>query len=472
MQTSNPGHVAIVGSGPSGFYAAEALLAAHADTRVELIERLPVPFGLVRYGVAPDHQKLKEVARVFTALARNPRLRFVGNVAVGRDVSVDQLLDCYDAVIIASGAAGDRLMQVPGEHLAGSHPAGAFVGWYNSHPDHASHQFDLSGDTASIVGHGNVAIDLCRVLSKGAPALGTSDIAGHALAVLANAKIKHIHLIGRRGPAQMKFTAKELRELGELPDWDIAVDPDALNLNEASTVEMAQPRSAAAARNIQFLREMSQRPRGSGRVIEFHFLRSPVEILGDRAVEAITLGKNALTGEPFRQRTASTGESETIKTDLVFRSIGYAGEPFPGLPFDKSLGIIPHLQGRVLESGVPRARTYVTGWIKRGPTGIIGTNRADSIETVASLLADFSGRAPAKTTHTSLHDLLRAKNIHVTGFDEWLAIDAEELRRGATNGQVRSKIASIDELLAIGASGKRDLVLSHAHSSPPRPSLS
>ena len=473
MQVSTQRQVAIVGSGPSGFYAAEALLASGLDVAIDLIERLPVPFGLVRYGVAPDHPKLKEVTRVFTALANDSRLRFMGHVTVGRDVSVNELLECYDAVIVACGANSDRRMRVPGEELAGSHPASDFVGWYNAHPDHAAHVFDLSGSTATIVGHGNVAIDICRILAKGPTLLGSTDIAAHALETLARSEIHHIHLIGRRGPAQMKFTAKELRELGTLPGWDVVVEPDALVLDTASAYELAQPQSAVAARNVQFLREMSQRPRSNNRTIEFRFLRSPVELIGNGSVERLVLDKNMLSGEPFKQHTVATGETETIATSTVFRSIGYAGVPFPGLPFDASSGVIPNLQGRVLDNGAPQARTYVTGWIKRGPTGIIGTNRADSIETVASLLTDWAAHplaADGREGYAALRALLSQRGIRVTSFDDWRTIDEEEIRRGKARGQIRAKIVDIDELLDV-AVRKPGKTLASDNASIPQPYL-
>ncbi|HEY4313119.1 MAG TPA: FAD-dependent oxidoreductase [Pirellulales bacterium] len=443
--------VAIIGSGPSGFYAAEALLQSMPDVAIDLIERLPVPFGLVRYGVAPDHQKLKEVTRVFTALASDSRVNFIGNVAVGVDVTVEELLPLYDSVIVACGASADRRMSIPGEELTGCCSAVDFVGWYNGHPDHCHHHFDLSGEAAVIVGQGNVAIDICRVLAKSVDDLRKTDIAEHALETLASSKVKKIVIMGRRGPAQMKFTAKELRELGSLAGWDIQVSPDDLSLDAVSAAEIAAPHMLVSARNVKFLEECSSKPRSNDRVIEFRFLRSPVEVLGRDAVRGLLLRKNSLAGAPFQQQAVPLNETEIVEAQSVFRSIGYRGVPVAGLPFDASKGVIPNNCGRVIGN---HSRIYVTGWIKRGPTGIIGTNRVDSIETVASLSADrarMTGRV--REGAPRLENILTDRGVRPTSFDEWRRIDAEELRRGQRSGRVRSKITSIHELVAVAAAG-------------------
>jgi ferredoxin--NADP+ reductase len=451
MRDTGSFRVAIIGSGPSGFYAAEALLQSMPDVAIDLIERLPVPFGLVRYGVAPDHQKLKEVTRVFTSLALDNRVNFIGNVAVGVDVTVEELLSSYDSVIVACGASADRRMSIPGEELTGCHSAVDFVGWYNGHPDHRHHHFDLSGEVAAIVGQGNVAIDICRILAKGIDDLRKTDIAEHALEALASSKLKKIVLVGRRGPAQMKFTAKELRELGSLVDWDVQVSPGDISLNAVSAAELAAPHMLASARNVKFLEECASRRRSNDRVIEFRFLRSPVEVLGRDAVRGLMLRKNLLAGAPFQQHAVALDETEIIETQTVFRSIGYKGVPFAELPFDASRGVIPNNCGRVIGN---YSRVYVTGWIKRGPTGIIGTNRVDSIETVASLSADrASTTRSVREGAPRLESILADRGVRPTTFDEWRNIDAEELRRGQQSGRVRSKITSIQEFIAVAAAG-------------------
>ena len=355
--------VAIVGSGPSGFYAAEALLQSMPDVAIDLIEKLPVPFGLVRYGVAPDHQKLKEVTRVFTTLASDNRVNFIGNVAVGVDVTVEELLPLYDSVIVACGASADRQMSIPGEDLTGCYSAVDFVGWYNGHPDHCHHLFDLSGEVAVIVGQGNVAIDICRILAKSVDDLRKTDIAEHALETLASSQVKKIVIVGRRGPAQMKFTAKELRELGSLAGWHIQVSREDLSLDPVSAAEVAAPHMLASARNVKFLEECSSKPRSSDRVIELRFLQSPVQVLGSDAVSGLLLRKNSLAGPSFQQQAVPRDETEIVEAQSVFRSIGYRGVPFAELPFDTLKGVIPNDRGRVIGN---HSRVYVTGWIKRG----------------------------------------------------------------------------------------------------------
>ncbi len=454
MQDVDRFRVAIVGSGPSGFYAAEALLQSMPDVEIDVLERLPAPFGLVRYGVAPDHQKLKEVTRVFTGLACDARMNFVGNVVVGDDIAIEELLDIYDAVIVACGASVDRKMGIPGESLAGCHSAVDFVGWYNGHPEHCHHRFDLRGEVAVIVGQGNVAIDVCRILAKSVAELHKTDIAEHALDTLATSRIKRIVIVGRRGPAQMKFTAKEFRELGTLEGWDVAASVRDLDLDPVSAAEVAHPQAPIGVRNIRFLREFATRERKVDRLIDFRFLRSPLEALGADRITGVVLGKNLLTGEPFRQRAMPTGETETISADVVFRSIGYCGTPLAGLPFDASSGTIPNQLGRATTAVGVIPGIYVTGWIKRGPTGIIGTNRADSIETVASLAADRTPKGHSgKPGRTGLYRLLAERGVRPVSFDEWRVIDAEELHRGQRAGRIRSKIIKTEEMLSIATGG-------------------
>lgn len=447
----NPLRAAVVGSGPSGFYAAEALLKGGVAARVDMIERLPVPYGLVRHGVAPDHPKLKEAILVYDKIGRLPNFSLLGNVTVGRDVTVDELLANYHAVVFASGAETDRRLGIPGEDLPGSHTATEFVGWYNGHPDYRDRRFDLSQEVAVIVGQGNVAADVCRILAKSVDELRPTDISAHALEALAASRVREIHVVGRRGPAQAKFTNKELRELGELANADAVIDPAALELNPASAAELEAKANVASAKNVEIFREWAGRaPAGKSRRIVFHFLKGPVAIEGDGRVERVVLARNRLEGEPFQQVARETGETETLPCGLLFRSIGYSGVAIPGVPFDAKRGVIPNREGRVLDAaGDQVSGLYAAGWIKRGPTGIIGTNRADSVATVKSLLADLPRLPPdPKPGAAGLAAVLAGRGVRPVSFQDWLAIDAREIALGQPKGKPREKFTRTTEMLA------------------------
>src|SRR5215510_3129820 len=429
----NPLHVAVVGSGPSGFYAAEALLKSGLAVRVDMIERLPAPYGLVRYGVAPDHPKLKEPILLYSAIARLPHFSLLGNVAVGRDVSVEELRAHYHAVVFTCGAQTDRQLGIPGENLSGSHTATEFVAWYNGHPDYRDHSFDLSQEVVVIVGQGNVAADLCRILAKSVDELRTTDIARHALDALAGSKVREIHVIGRRGPAQAKFTNKELKELGELANCDAVVDPRDLELNPASLAEIEAKANFVSAKNVEILRQFaSQSATGKPRRLFFHFLKSPRALAGAGRLEQVTLAHNRLDGDPFKQVAEETGQTEVLRSGLLFRSIGYSGVPIPGVPFDARRGVFPTHDGRIVDgAGGAIGGLYAAGWIKRGPTGIIGTNRADAVSTVKALLADVPQLAPeAKRGADGLRALLSARGVRSVGAEDWLKIHALEVARG------------------------------------------
>lgn len=444
-----PLRVAIVGSGPSGFYAAEALLASGLDVEIDLLERLPVPYGLVRFGVAPDHAKLKSVSAVFAQIAADPKLRFFGNVALGRDVSADELAAMYHAVIVACGAGADRTLGIPGEDLPGVHAAGDFVGWYNGSPDHAHLAFDLSQEVAVVIGQGNVAIDVCRILARPVDELRRTDIAQHALDALARSRIRDIHLVGRRGPVQAKFTPKELRELGTLPGWQPVVDPAALEPGEACRRELALPGVVHAAKNLDILRGFAARPMEAERRIHLHFLRAPAALHGDERVRRIALAGQQLSGEPGAQSAVETGEQIELDAGLVFRSVGYRGTALPGLPFDARAGVIPNAGGRIVDAaGQPLPGWYVTGWIKRGPTGVIGTNRADSMDTVAGLLQDVSGLAAPRPGRQALLALLESRSHRVIDFAGWQAIERVEKARGQALDKPADKFVRIDDMLA------------------------
>ncbi len=447
-----PLQVAIVGSGPSGYYAAEALLKSGLAVQVSMLERLPVPFGLVRSGVAPDHAKLKQVIEVYARIAEMPGYSYHGNIKVGEDITVEELCQGFHAVLLACGAESDKSLGIEGEGLPGSYTATEFVGWYNGHPDYRARQFDLSHERAVIVGQGNVAADVARILAKSPAELAHTDIAEHALVALRASRIKEIFVVGRRGPAQAKFTSKELKEFGELDHCDPAIDPAELNLNAVSAAEIADPANAGARKILEiFSGFVTRPPRGVPRRVVFTFLKSPARIAGNGRVETIILERNALSGAAMNQSARGTGEFLELQAGLLFRSIGYRGVPMPGLPFDQRSGTIPNRDGRVLANEQELPQMYVTGWIKRGPTGIIGTNRADSVATVASLVADLPKLSAAgrKSGFASIQDLLQRRNIRPVNFADWKNIDAAEIARGAKSGKPREKFTDVNEMLAL-----------------------
>jgi NADPH-dependent glutamate synthase beta subunit-like oxidoreductase len=445
----NPLRVAIVGSGPSGFYAAEALLQSEHTTEVDVLERLPVPYGLVRYGVAPDHPRLKDVADTYAAIARHPRFSFLGNASFGKDFALKELANCYHAVIFATGAAADRKLGIPGEDIPGCHAATSFVGWYNGHPDYRDYEFDLSNESAIIIGQGNVAIDVCRILAKSVDELRKTDIAAHALEVLAESRIREVHLIGRRGPVQARFTTKELRELGQLSECDPLVDPEHLLLGDTCQSELADVREPARPRNFEIFRSFATRRQEKPKCCRIHFLLSPREARGRPGLEELILEQTRLVGPAGRQEAVGTGQMVSMKAGLMIRSVGYSGLPLDGIPFDEKLGTVPNQDGRARSSsGLP---VYVTGWIKRGPTGIIGTNRADSMATVATLLADLPQFEPQhKPGRHALVSLLARRSVQSVSFSDWELIDHAERQRGLPLGKPREKFTRISEMLAAG----------------------
>jgi ferredoxin/flavodoxin---NADP+ reductase len=447
----NPLRVAMIGSGPAGFYAAEALIQSESAVQVDMFERLASPFGLVRSGVAPDHPKLKQPIRVYQEIAESSQFRFLGNVTAGRDISVQELKDCYHVVVFACGAQADRAMGIGGEYLPGSHAATEFVGWYNGHPDYRDLVFDLSHETAIVIGQGNVAVDVCRILAKTADELRHTDIAAHALEVLAESRVREIHMIGRRGPAQAKFTHPELRELGNLADCDPIVDPRDLELNPASREELADRSNRAAIKSYEVLQEFAARPPPTRhRRCHIDFLKIPIELIGDARLERVLLMRNRLVGEASRQVAQETGEVEELACGVLFRSIGYRGVAIAGVPFDAARGVIPNRDGRVIDAGNVVPGLYVTGWIKRGPTGIIGTNREDSVLTVNAILADLPHLdAGAKPGADRVKALLESSGIRVVSYADWQQIDAAEIRRGEQAAKPREKFTRLEEMLNV-----------------------
>jgi len=450
----SPLRIAIVGSGPAGFYAAEQLLSARdVDARVDMFERLPVPWGLVRFGVAPDHPKIKAVTRRYEKTARLDGFRFFGNVEVGRDVNVEELKAHYHAVVYAFGAAGDRKLGIPGEELPGSHSSTEFVAWYNGHPDYCDHEFDLTARTAVVVGNGNVALDVARMLALPRETLAQTDVADHALEALAASSVEEVVVLGRRGPAQAAFTTPELIELSELADADVIVDPGDMELDDASA-RMVEDADAQVKKKIEVLHGYAaSEPHGHERRIVLRFYASPLEIVGAERVEGVRVGRTELVEqEDGSLRAVITEAEETIPAQLVFRSVGYRGVPIEGVPFDERSATIPNDHGRVLDGpgGAQRPGEYVSGWIKRGPSGIIGTNKKDSQDTVDSLLADATAGKlpqPAVEDPDAIEALLtERKPDHVT-YDHWQAIDEAERSAGEPHGRPRVKLVRHEHLL-------------------------
>ena len=433
-----PLRVAVVGSGPAGFYAASALLASDLELEVDLIERLPTPWGLVRLGVAPDHPNIKAVSRAFEKTALHPRFRFFGNVEIGKDVEHDELRRLYDAVVYAVGAQTDRSLGIPGEDLQGSWPATAFVAWYNGHPDFQQLEFDLSSERAVVIGNGNVALDVARMLALTPEELAPTDTTDAAIEAISSSGIREILVVGRRGPVQAAWTPVEVGELGELAGADVIVDPADLALDAASAAEL-EAAAPTVKRNVEHLRDYAARPPGGKpRSIRLRFLLSPVAILGDDRVEGIELVRNELVDG----RAVATGERELVECGIVFRSVGYQGVPLPGVPFDERSRTIPNERGRV-EPGL-----YAAGWIKRGPSGVIGTNKKDATETVELLLEDArAGRLPPRRDET-LEEVLTSRGAEPVLYAGWEAIDRAERAAGEPQGRPRVKLATWDELLA------------------------
>jgi ferredoxin--NADP+ reductase len=451
-----PLRVAIVGSGPAGFYAAGHLLKSksHPDlnVQVDMYDRLPTPWGLVRGGVAPDHPNIKAVSRVYEKTAQHPEFRFHGNVELGRDLHRSDLIDRYHAVIYAVGAQTDRRMGIPGEDLPGSWAATEFVAWYNGHPDYRDLEFDLSCEHAVVVGNGNVAADVARMLALTREELAETDVADHALEVLAESKVRDIVVLGRRGPAQAAFTNPELLELGEMTDADVFVEARDVEMDPLSRAWLeSEAASGTARKNVEIIGGYADRaPAGKRRRIVLRFLVSPVEILGSERVEGIRICRNELREQNGRLSACATESIEELDCGLVFRSIGYRGMPVGGLPFEEARGTIPNDGGRIIDGGEPLPGEYVVGWIKRGPTGIIGTNKRDAQETVSLVLADLdAGRLPdpADPDRGLLEGLLAERVPEAVTYAGWEAIDRAEKQAGEPQGRPRVKLVSFEELL-------------------------
>jgi ferredoxin--NADP+ reductase len=475
--------VAVVGSGPAGLYTAEALikqaaaLPAPARIKVDVLDRLPTPYGLVRYGVAPDHKSIKSVANYLRRVLESPDVTFLGGVRFGTDVTREELLAGYDAVVYATGAMRDRRLGIGGEDLPGSYAATDFVNWYCGHPDLDPSAFVLNAESVAVIGVGNVAVDVARILARDVRELHATDIPEPVLGVLRASRVREVHMIGRRGPAHAKFTTKELRELGELPGVTVSVDPAELDLNgfDASGESAKLAESDRRVRgNLVAMREWASRQDGGGRRLRVRFWLRPVEILPSSSGTAggLRLERTRLTADGT---FAGTGEIEELEAQLVLRSVGYQSVPLPGVPFDQRSCTVPNAGGRVLdETGRPLPGEYVAGWLKRGPTGVIGTNKADAAETVRALLADLAGgpgeddaplprpgllRFPEAAPgapggsgapggeESPLARVLAGRGVRPVSYDEWLRIESAEaeLARSLGRGE-RVKLPGRDAL--------------------------
>jgi len=452
-----PLRVAIIGAGPTGFYAAEHLLGQPAVVAsVDLFDRLPTPYGLVRYGVAPDHQKIKSVTAVYDRTAAHPRFRFFGNVEFGRHVGLEELRAHYHQILFCTGAQTDRRLNIPGEDLPGSYPATEFVAWYNGHPDYVHCRFDLSAQAAAVVGVGNVAVDVTRVLLRSPEELARTDIADYALEALRESRVREVYLLGRRGPAQAAFTNPEIRELADLPGADVTALPEEVALDEVSRAELDRTQDRTTMRKVEILQELAaRRPSGRPRRLVVRFLVSPVALLaGDGRVARMRLVRNRLEATPAGTLVARpTDRFEELTVGLVFRSVGYRGVPLPGVPFNEDWGVILNERGRVLDPGnrEPIPGLYTAGWIKRGPTGVIGTNKPDAAETVAHMLEDAAaGRtlSPPEPDPAAAEALVRERQPAYFSWADWQRLNELEVQRGRAAGRPRVKFTSVEEMLA------------------------
>jgi ferredoxin--NADP+ reductase len=443
--------IAIIGAGPSGFFLADKLLSQESvPVSVDLFERLPTPYGLVRYGVAPDHEKIRNVTKAFDKVAAKTGFRFFGNVEIGKHVTLEELGHYYHLIAFTTGAQTDRRMGIPGEDLPGSHTATEFVAWYNGHPDYRDREFDLSGERVAVVGVGNVAVDVARILARSHDELTTTDLADHALDALKASGVREVHLLGRRGPAQAAFTNPEVKELGELEGADVGALLQEVELDALSAAAIGD--DATTKKKLEILNDYARRQgTGKPRRLNLRFLVSPVEILERYGrVAGIRLVRNRLVQSGDDLKAEPTGEYEDLPVDLVFRSVGYRGVALPGLPFDEKRGIVPNEKGRVLDPshGSPLTGHYVSGWIKRGPSGVIGTNKPDAAETAEAMLQDAAADRTLSPDRADIEPLLRERQPDLVEWSHWEKLNAAEVSAGSVAGRPRVKHSRIAEMLA------------------------
>lgn len=454
---SHPIRVAIIGAGPAGFFAADALLRSKEHTvQVDMYDRLPTPFGLVRSGVAPDHQKIKAVTKQFDRVARRPEFRFFGNVTLGEHVTAPELADFYHAMLYSTGAQTDRDLNIPGHDLKNNHAATEFVAWYNGHPDFVDRQFDLSQENVAVIGVGNVAVDVARILAHTPEHLAETDIADHALEQLRHSRVRNIYVLGRRGPAQAAFTVPEARELGELEDCDTVALPEETELDSLSVAEVEASDDRTLRTKLKVIDSFSQdRELTKTKRLTIRFLASPVELIGDDEgrVSQMRIVRNELyQDDRGGLRSRATEHEEVLDVGLVFRSIGYYGVPLPHVPFRQDWGIIPNEEGRVVDPDTGRQIVghYVSGWIKRGPSGVIGTNRPDARESAAHLLADVlagSHLHPVRPDPAEVLEFVASRQPQFVSYEDWLRLDAIETARGEEQSRPRVKFTTVESML-------------------------
>jgi len=450
--------IAVIGSGPAGFYAAGELFRQQSwSIKVDIFDRLPTPYGLVRGGVAPDHQKIKSVTKIYSRIAENDNFRFFGNVTFGSDIHRSDLLELYDALIYAVGSPSDRSLGIPGEELPGSHSATEFVAWYNGHPDFREHKFNLSAKDLFVIGMGNVALDVARILAKTPEELAKTDIADYALETLFKSQIEDIWLVGRRGPLQAAFTPVEAREFLELDSADVMLEGGHLRLDTESQRILETDASKDTKKNIEILKKISEKNLSNKKKrVHFLFLASPLEILGDGCVEKIRMVRNELVKrDDGSLRPQATGDFMEENAGLIFRSIGYHGNPLVDVPFDHKSGTIPNVCGQIIDEDQEKSlrnREYVAGWIKRGPTGVIGTNKQDAVETVHRMLETFLQEKidpRHQTDNSGIESLLKERNVEYVSFEDWKLLDEYETEAGQTQERPRVKVTSIEKMLEI-----------------------
>jgi ferredoxin/flavodoxin---NADP+ reductase len=446
-----PLRIAVVGAGPAGMYAADILTSNDPDACVDIFDRLPTPYGLIRYGVAPDHPRIKQIIVALHRVMENERIRFIGNVHVGVDVKVDELRQFYDGIIFATGAERDRSLGIPGEELRGSYGAAEFVSFYDSHPDR-NQTWDLTkAASVAVIGVGNVGLDVARMLARTADELLYTDIPPHVLQVLANSAVTDIHLFARRGPAQAKFTPVELRELDHSPHVQVLVAPEGMEFDDASQASLSRSKSLRMVVDVLSEWAMRDPEPGPRRTIHIHFLENPMEILGeDGAVVGLRTERQELTGDGT---VRGTGQFTDWDVQAVYRAVGYGSEAVEDLPFDHRHLVLPNDGGRVLDlDGQPLPGVYATGWVKRGPVGLIGHTKSDAAETVGNLLVDAPdlGRAPQRDQN-AVYALLAGKGMVVTDFQGWDRLDAHEIAAGEPQGRARIKVVSRAEMTQIAA---------------------
>jgi ferredoxin--NADP+ reductase len=449
--------IAIIGAGPSGFFLADKLLSQETvPVSVDLFERLPTPYGLVRYGVAPDHEKIRNVTRTFDKVAARKGFRFFGNVEIGKHVTLEELRHYYHLIAFTTGAQTDRRMGIPGEDLPGSHTATEFVAWYNGHPDYRDRAFDLTGERVAVVGVGNVAVDVARILARSHDELTSTDLADHALDALKASGVREVHLLGRRGPAQAAFTNPEVKELGELEGADVSALLHEVALDALSAAAIGD--DATTRKKLDILNDYARRQAsGKPRRLNLRFLVSPVEILERNGrVAGIRLVRNRLVQSGEDLKAEPTGEHEDLPVDLVFRSVGYRGVALPGLPFDEKRGIVPNEGGRVVDPAHGSGLTahYVSGWIKRGPSGVIGTNKPDAGETAEAMLEDAAAGRTLSPDREDIEPLLKERQPDLVEWTDWLRLNEAESTAGSAAGRPRRKHTRIAEMLAAIRAGK------------------